>query len=65
VLGTVTDFDERVGLGTVTGDDSRTYPFHCTQIADGSRAITVGTRVSFDVWPRLGAYEAAELRPLA
>jgi cold shock CspA family protein len=65
VLGTVTDFDERVGLGTVTGDDGRAYPFHCTQVADGSRTIEVGARVSFDVWPRLGAYEAAGLRPPA
>ena len=32
--GTVTAFDERRGLGTVTAD-GREYPFHTTQIADG------------------------------
>ena len=36
------DFDA-AGLGVVRGDDGTAYPFHCTQIADGSRTIAVGT----------------------
>lgn len=61
--GRVAEFDEAVGLGTVTSGSSQ-YRFHCTQIAGGSRTIAVGTEVSFTVAPgHLGAWEAAELRP--
>lgn len=49
--GTVSDFDEHVGLGTVTADGGTSYQFHCTQIADGTRTIAVGARVTFDVAP--------------
>jgi cold shock CspA family protein len=61
--GTVTAFDERAGYGTVTADDGTEHFFHCTQIADGTRTIAVGTRVTFSLWPRLGRYEAAAIEP--
>ncbi len=61
MLGSVTDFDERVGLGVVTTDDDVDYPFHCTQIADGSRTISVGATVTFELAPRLGRWEAVEV----
>jgi cold shock CspA family protein len=62
--GTVSAFDEPVGLGTVTTVDGVDYPFHCTQIADGSRAIAVGTPVTFVARAGLpGRWEAFELRP--
>ena len=64
MTGTVVAFDAAVGLGTVAGDDGYEHPFHCTQIADGTRTIAVGTKVRFEVWPRLGRYEAAALRPV-
>ena len=57
--GTVTVFDEAEGLGEIAGDDGRTYPFHCVEIADGNRTIAVGAAVSFDVLAKLGRYEAA------
>jgi hypothetical protein len=39
------------------------YPFHCTQIADGSRTVEVGAQVVFRVIPgRLGRWEAGALR---
>ena len=58
-------FDEVVGLGTVRGRDGRAYPFHCTQIADGSRAIPAGARAHFDVVAGLlGRWEAVALRLL-
>lgn len=61
--GTVTEFDEGRGLGTVESG-GRTYPFHCTQIADGTRTIAVGTDVSFEVGPGgLGRWEARSLTP--
>jgi cold shock CspA family protein len=57
-VGTVTAFDAAAGLGEVTGKDGRRYPFHCVEIADGTRAIDVDTRVEFVVIAKLGAYEA-------
>jgi CspA family cold shock protein len=60
--GTVTAFDESVGLGVVTGTDGVDHPFHCIEIADGSRSIPVGAHVTFDVLAKLGRWEAANLR---
>jgi CspA family cold shock protein len=59
--GTVVEFDEARGIGTVEAGGV-TYPFHCTQIADGTRTIPVGTAVRFEVRPGpLGRWEAAAL----
>ena len=64
VTGSVTQFDERRGLGEITADDATVYPFHCTVIADGTRTIEVGAPVKFEVVPgRLGRWEAAEIKP--
>ena len=59
--GTVTAFDEHVGLGTVTTDDGTGYLFHCAEIADGSRTIAVGATVDFELLAKLGRYEASRL----
>jgi len=62
--GVVVQFDEHVGLGVVRGDDEQDYPFHCTQIAGGSRTIDEGTPVEFVVVPRLkDRLEAYDLTP--
>ena len=62
--GTVVEFDDHKGYGTVRGDDGVEYFFHCTQIADGSRSIADGAPVSFVVAAgRLGRWEATQLRP--
>ena len=58
--GIVTDFDREVGLGVIEADGVR-YPFHCIEIADGTRDIAVGTEVSFDLLCKLGRYEAAAI----
>jgi len=59
-------FDAQRGLGEIAGDDGTTYPFHATVIADGTRAIAVGTGVEFDVVAgRLGRWEAARVRTAA
>ena len=63
MIGSVTSFDGAVGLGVVTTDDEVDYPFHCTQIAGGTRDIEVGTAVNFELAPRLGRWEAVELNP--
>ena len=63
-LGTITTFDDPVGIGTVITDDGTEHGFHCTAIADGSRKVDVGARVRFTVVPgRQGRWEAADLRP--
>ena len=54
------EFDRDVGLGVIDAGGTR-YPFHCIEIADGSRAIAVGTEVGFDVLYKLGRYEAANV----
>ncbi len=60
--GTVTAFDESVGLGTITSEDGSEHSFHCIEISDGSRSIAVGTAVSFDLLAKFGRYEAARIR---
>jgi cold shock CspA family protein len=63
VQGKVTEFDDARGLGTVESG-GRAYPFHCTQISDGSRTIAVGTDVTFEVMAgRLGRWEATVITP--
>jgi cold shock CspA family protein len=63
--GSVGDFDDHRGLGTVIGDDGRRYPFHCTAVSDGSRHIDVGTRISFVLAAaHLGRLEARSLVPV-
>jgi CspA family cold shock protein len=60
--GTVTAFDEAVGLGTILEEDGAEFAFHCIEIADGSRSIDVGAEVSFDVLAKFGRREAANIR---
>jgi cold shock CspA family protein len=63
--GVVARFDRATGLGEITGADGSTYPFHSTVIADGTRDISVGAEVQFDVIPgHLGRWEAAAIAPL-
>jgi cold shock CspA family protein len=65
LAGTVAEFDTHAGLGTVTAGDGRSFWFHCTAIADGSRTIDAGTEVRFDVVPgHLGRWEAAAVEPV-
>jgi cold shock CspA family protein len=57
--GAVATFDEERGLGTIESE-GQTFPFHCTQISDGTRTIAVGAAVTFEVRPgHLGRWEAA------
>lgn len=62
LIGTVDEFDDSRGLGSVRGDDGRRYGFHCTAVADGSRRIDVGTRVAFTAAAgHLGRFEARDI----
>jgi cold shock CspA family protein len=64
VRGRVAGFDDPGGYGTVVADDpAGSWFFHCTAIADGTRAIEVGAEVTFAVQPgHLGRFEAVDLR---
>ena len=62
--GTITEFDAARGWGAVTGVDGVRAEFHCTQIADGSRSIAIGTTVRYRLQPgHLGRWEAAAITP--
>ena len=64
MTGTVVSFDEQRGLGEIESSEGDRYPFHCTQIADGSRTVAVGAAVEFAVTPaRLGTWEATTVTP--
>ncbi|MHB8467696.1 MAG: hypothetical protein ACYDH6_17230 [Acidimicrobiales bacterium] len=49
--GVVVDFDAHVGLGHVRDPSGETWLFHCTRIADGTRAIDAGAAVVFEIGP--------------
>lgn len=62
--GVVDRFDDFAGWGAVRESDGTERFFHCTRIADGSRAIEVGATVTFLLAPvGLGTWEAVDLRP--
>ncbi|MEM1332716.1 MAG: hypothetical protein AAGG08_04580 [Actinomycetota bacterium] len=61
LTGEVTAFDAATGLGTVCGDGGE-FRFHCIEIADGTRDIAIGARVTFDLIPKFGRWEAATVR---
>lgn len=63
LFGTVTSFDARRGLGEVTDDAGNLWPFHCAEIADGSRHIDVGRRVSFTTKFHVVRNEAFSISP--
>jgi len=60
--GTVASFDAPAGLGLITAANGAEYLFHCTAISDGSRAIDVGTAVTFTIAAgHLGRLEATRI----
>jgi cold shock CspA family protein len=60
--GVVASFDDPRGLGVVRDDGGAEYPFHCTAIADGTRAIDEGARIRFEVVPgHMGRWEASRI----
>ena len=65
MLGTIEGFDERRGDGWIRGDDGEIYYLHCIEIADGSRRIDSGSRVSFARRPGLrGRDEGSDVQVL-
>jgi cold shock CspA family protein len=64
MYGAVSSFDERRGLGEITDDSGQVWPFHCAEIADGSRKIDVGQRVSFVTKFHVTRVEAFGITPV-
>ena len=62
LTGRVDHFDADVGLGEIVTETGERYRFHCIEIAGGSRDIPAGVEVDFDLLPKLGRYEAANIR---
>ena len=61
--GQVTVFDERRGVGEIVSEDGKSFSFHASAIANGSRRISEGAVVDFDVEPGLpGRWEAASIK---
>lgn len=64
--GQVIEFDEHVGLGVIQTKAGESLPFHCVNIADGSRTIALDTKVKFVAhWHPRGRFEAVEIELLA
>jgi cold shock CspA family protein len=65
--GSVVAFSVEAGSGQILDSKtSREVFFHATQLADGTRTISVGTSVDFDVVPGgRGRYEAVRVRVAA
>lgn len=57
--GVVVSFDADSGLGEIAEGDGTVYPFHCIEIADGTRTVDPGTAVRFEVLAKFGRWEAA------
>ena len=63
LAGVIVAFDDAAGLGEIERDDGTRLPFHCIEIADGTRTIAVGAKVAFELLCKLGRYEAAHISP--
>jgi CspA family cold shock protein len=59
--GAVREFDEEKGLGVVVAPDGQAFPFHCIEIADGTRTIELDQRVAFERLARFGRFQAAAI----
>ena len=62
--GVVEVFDDHVGAGRIRdAADHRTWWFHCTRLADGSRTVAAGAAVTFTVRPGPTGLEAVDVLP--
>jgi cold shock CspA family protein len=52
IVGTVESFDAQRGDGWIVSENAARYYFHCVAIANGSRTIPVGAKVTGT--PRVG-----------
>jgi len=65
ILGHVASFDEARGDGVVVTELGESLYFHCVNIADGTRQVTVGAQVSgLRAVGRLGSDELVDLQEI-
>ena len=59
--GVVTEFSDPSGLGVITDERGRHWPFHCVSLEDGTRTVEIGVRVSFVQGFRVARPEAVHI----
>lgn len=65
VIGTVADFDEFRGDGVIVNELGESFYFHCVEIADGTRRVPLGARVTGRrMVGHLGADEVGSIRQI-
>lgn len=66
MTGVVESWDDPAGVGTVRTDGGTLLDLQCTNLADGTRTTTVGTRVTATAAPgHHGRAQALAVTPLA
>lgn len=64
VTGVVETWDDPAGVGTVRTDGGAVVDLQCTDLADGTRTTTVGTRVTAIAAPgHHGRWRAEDVAP--
>lgn len=61
--GIVVEFNDHVGLGEIESDGQQ-FLFHCVEIVDGTRTISVNAEVTFVPVIRFGKREASAVQPV-
>jgi len=61
LTGTVSEFSDERGLGTIRSTSGREFVFHVIEIADGTRSIEVDCPVTFRTLPKFGSIQAASV----
>lgn len=59
--GTVTEFSDDRGLGTIVSAAGDAFLFHVIEIADGTRSIDVGQSVRFEALAKFGRLQAGAI----
>jgi len=59
--GVVSEFSDPSGLGVITDENGRQWPFHCVSLEDGTRSVEIGVRVSFVQGFRVARPEAVHI----
>lgn len=63
ITGVVASWEDPEGVGTIRTDSGALVDLQCTNLADGTRTTTVGTRVSALVVPgHHGRWQALDVR---
>ena len=61
LVGTVSTFDDGVGLGSIVDPRGHRLAFHCVSLTDGSRQVNVGQTVEFSIAFCVARSEAVDI----